>query len=249
MLSFCPANDTLSKVWHHDGFSRCFIELLSPSILLLVIIVSFTIQLRRYLKCKKHRKYRKLQLQNGSQEFEVLPPYCKKQLFKGFAFSEMPRPFSYVVQWLLHAVLMVLPAADLISRIILCPACLHGSILYQDVMLVIIWGMALRNLQRERKIFYRAHVKSHSLLFISFWSLSLAVDIFALISWNSSLWWFTSTESSMNLLETFVFGIRFSSNLILFGLGFAAPGLFKEQRNVVAEGGDKEKKGKGKVRA
>ena len=248
MLSFCPANDTLSKVWQKKGFSRCFIELFSPSVLMLLIIVSFFIQLRRYLKCKKQRKYRKLQVQNGIQEFEVLaPPHCKRQMFKGFAFSEMPRPFLYVVQWLLHAMLMILPAADLISRIVLCPSCLHGSILYQDVLLVLIWGLALRNLQRERKIFYRAHIKHHSLLFILFWSLSLAVDIFALISWDSPMWWFTSEDSEMKLLETFIFSIRFSANLILFGLGFIAPGLFKEKRKVVVEGEDKDKKKKEKV--
>ena len=247
MLSFCPANDTLSKVWERNGFSRCFIELFSPTILLLVIIISFFIQLHRYLKCKKARKYRKLQLQNGAQEFEILSPHCKKQMFKGFAFSEMPRPFLYVVQWLLHATLILLPAADLVSRVILCPTCLHGSILYQDVLLVFIWGLALRNLQRERKIFYRAHIKHHSMLFIMFWSLSLIVDILVLISWSSSLWWFKSKDGEMKLLETFIFSIRFSCNLILFVLGFMAPGLFKPEKKVLDEGEEEDKRKKQKV--
>ena len=243
MLSFCPANDTLSKVWQDNGFSRCFIELFSPTILLLVISVSFFIQLHRYLKCKKQRKYRKLQLQNGAQEFEILsPPQCKKQVFKGFAFSEMPRPFLFVIQWLLHAALILLPATDLVSRVILCPTCIHGSIVYQDVFLVLIWGLALRNLQRERKIFYRAHIKHHSLLFIVFWSLSLAVDVFALISWNSKLWWFKSQNSDMKLLETFTFSIRFSCNVILFGLGFLAPGLFKAPKSIIADEDEKDRR-------
>ena len=247
MLSFCPTNDTLSKVWHDNGFSRCFIELLSPSFLLLLILVSYTIQLNRYLKCKKQRKYRKLQLQNGAQEFEILPhPHCKKQMFKGFAFSEMPRPFLYVVQWLLHATLMLLPAADLVSRVILCPTCVHGSVLYQDVLLVFIWGLALRNLQRERKIFYRAQIMHHSILFIMFWSVSLGVDILTLVSWNSSLWWFESKKDDMKLLETFIFSMRFSCNVILFLLGFIAPGLFKRKKVFIAEAeeGDKRKKEK-----
>lgn len=247
MLAFCPANDTLSKVWQDGGFSRCFIELFSPSILMLLIIVSFSIQLHRHLKCKRQRKYRRLKIQNGAQEFEVLSPHCKKQLFKGFAFTELPRPFLYVVQWLLHAILMILPAADLISRIVLCPTCLHGSILYQDILLIFIWGLALRNLQRERKMFYRAHIKHHSILFIIFWSLSLAVDILALVSWESSLWWFTSQKTQMKLLETFVFSIRFSSNLLLFVLGIAAPGLFKVPKKVVIEGEEKDKKKSKKV--
>ena len=244
MLSFCPNNDTLRKVFKDGGFSRCFVELFTPSVLMILIIVSFIIQLRRYWKCKKMKKYRKLHVQNGGRggiEIDQLSPHCKKH-FKGFAFSELPRPFWYVVQWLLHACLIILPAADLLSRLILCPSCLHGSVLYQDVMLIFIWGFALRNLQRQRKMFYRAHVKSHSLLFLLFWSLSLLVDIFALVSWNSHVWWFSGPKTEVKRMELFVFSIRFSSNLILFVLGFLAPGLYKEKRKVLAEGEESEKK-------
>eukprot|EP00795_Rhopilema_esculentum_P006771 gene6771-12337_t len=244
MLSFCPNNDTLRKVFKDGGFSRCFVELFTPSLLMILIIVSFIIQLRRYWKCKKMKKYRKLHVQNGGRggiEIDQLSPHCKKH-FKGFAFSDLPRPFLYVVQWLLHACLIILPAADLMSRLILCPSCLHGSVLYQDVMLILIWGFALRNLQRERKMFYRAHIKSHSLLFLLFWSLSLLVDIFALVSWDSHVWWFSGPKTEVKRMELFVFSIRFSSNLILFVLGFLAPGLYKEKKKVVAEGEESEKK-------
>lgn len=186
-------------------------------------------------------------MQNGAQEFDVLSePHCKKQMFKGFAFSEMPRPFLYVVQWLLHATLMLLPAADLVSRVILCPTCVHGSILYEDVLLVFIWGLALRNLQRERKIFYRAQIRHHSVLFIMFWSMSLGVDVLTLVSWNSSLWWFESKKDDMKLLETFIFSMRFSCNMILFLLGFIAPGLFKRKKVIITEEEEHDKRKKEK---
>ncbi len=251
MLSFCPANDTLLKIWKQKGFSRCFVETLTPSILFLLILISFVLQLRRYLKCKKIKRYRQLQLQNGNTadvvEFDNFEaPNCRKCYFKGFAFTALPRPFLYVCQWLLHAVLMLLPIADLLNRLILCPSCLHGSILYQDIMLTVIWGLALRHLEKERKIFYRAHIKRHSILFILFWSLSLLVDVFALISWNSNLWWFVDHGTELKLMELFVFCIRFASNMLLFGLGFLAPGLYKEP-NVVVEGEEQKKKKSGKV--
>lgn len=226
-------------------------ELFTPSALLLLILISFFIQLRRYLKCKKRRKYRKLQIQNGVKEggveFDTLSPHCKKHYFKGFAFNEMPTPFLYAVQWLLHAMLIILPCADLLSRLVLCPSCLNGSILYQDAMLVVIWAFALRNLQRERKLFYRAHIKQHSVLFILFWSLSLLVDIFALVSWNSDVWWFVNYSNDVKLMELFIFSIRFSANLILFVFGFVAPGLYKEQKRISPEEAELKKKKKGKV--
>ena len=114
-------------------------------------------------------------------------------------------------------------------------------------MLVFIWGFALRNLQRERKLFYRAHIKHHSLLFILFWSLSLLVDIFALVSWNSDVWWFVNYSNDVKLMELFIFSIRFSANVILFVLGFVAPGLFKEQKRIGPEEDEAKKKKKGKV--
>ncbi len=120
----------------------------------------------------------------------------------------MPTPFLYACQWLLHALLIVLPAVDLVTRLILCPSCLHGSILYQDILLVIIWGLALRHLQRERKLFYRCHFKRHSVLLILFWSLSLIVDVMGLVSWNSDLWWFIDHSSEVKLMELFIFSIR-----------------------------------------
>eukprot|EP00794_Sanderia_malayensis_P015285 gene15285-16862_t len=244
MLPFCPVNDTLVNIWKNSGFSRCFIETLSPSILLLLIAIISILQLRRYLKCKKAKRYRCLQVQNGkgdAVEFENISPHCKKSYFKGFAFTELPRPFLYVCQWLLHGILLLLPMVDLLTRLIICPSCLHGSVLYQDIILIVIWGMALQNLQRERKIFYRAHIKHHSFLFIVFWTLSLLVDIFALVSWNNKLWWFVDHGTSLKLMELFMFSIRFASNVLLFPLGFYAPGLYKERR-VPVEGEEQQGK-------
>ena len=250
MLSFCPANDTFIQVWANKGFSRCFVEAVSPTVLFVLIFISFIIQLRRYLKCKKARRYRQLQVQNGKiegVEFDTLSPSLRKCYFKGFAFTELPRPFLYVCQWLIHGVLMILPIVDLLNRLISCPRCLHGSILYQDIMSVLIWGFAIRHLQKERKIFYRAHIKHHSVLFMLFWSLSLLVDVFALVSWNSKIWWFVDHGSELRLMELFIFSIRFSSNILLFVLGFVAPGLYKKPTVVVESGDDKKSKKNGKV--
>ena len=250
-ISYCPSNDSVfNNIWTEHGVSRCFMETFAPlPILILVSILGF-IQLRRYLKCKalkKSKAYKRLgsiQLGDGV-EFDMMSSGCQKCKFEGFAFSSIPKPFFYVCQWVLHLIQLLLPIVDLIGRISICLTCFHGSVILQNLAYMVAWSIALRSLERERKVSYRACIKTHSWLFIAFWGLALAIECIAFVSWNSHQWWFVARDSQVKQLELWVFCIRFSASLLIFLLGFKAPGLYKEKK-ILIEGTEDQETGRGR---
>ncbi|KAI0233623.1 ATP-binding cassette sub-family B member 6, mitochondrial [Lamellibrachia satsuma] len=197
MAPYCGGNLSLSDAWVDQGLSPCFIETLTASVLFGVMVVFGGIEYVIY------RRY-------STQ----LDPILR------------PSSFLYIVQ----LALTIAMAMEAVLRVVLQLTTIAPQEVFPYQILVacfmaIAWLMtaAIISLERRRML-PSIPTRGHGLVLLLFVTIAFATENIAFLSWYSSFWWWTNrTYSNKIRLGLWVF--RYVSTLLLFALGFLAPGL------------------------
>ncbi|KAK2158020.1 hypothetical protein NP493_1828g00001 [Ridgeia piscesae] len=197
MAPYCGPNLTLSEAWVHQGLSPCFINTVSSSVLFGIMVVFGGIE------CIIYRRY--------STQFDPV------QRPKSFLYTlQMSLTIAMAMEAVLHVVLQVTVIEP------------HKAYPYQILVaafMAVAWPMAaiVTSLERRRML-PSIPTRGHGLVLLLFVTIAFAAENIAFLSWYSSLWWWTKrTYSNKVRLGLWVF--RYVSTLLLFGLGFLAPGI------------------------
>lgn len=161
-MKFCGPNGTLGTPWTRNGFSRCFIETVSHSIIFGVMVIFGSIQIAMY------RRY--------STPLE-------RNLF--------PKSIFYKIQ-VLAIVLMSLqgPTRLLLQLYLIEPKQIFVYQILVAVFSMVMWPLALGILCLERKrLLPSIPARGHGAIILLFWTLAFAAENMALISWFSPFWW------------------------------------------------------------
>lgn len=254
VIEFC-VNTTILPIWNH-GLSQCFYQTVQPIVVFLLAIISFLYHTYLKWKCKQRQTPRKpksrvnpsdfqrIGLIQHADDIETVPVVeieddakeepSKQKCFKDFPFPKLPIPFLYVVQLLLHSLLLILPVLHIILKIILAKDRLAGVQIMSSVLNFCAWLVGFHTLKQERKIFFVAKLKRHSIGMLLFWTVAHVLEALVFTSWNNKNSFLRNHEEGVQLMEVIMFAFRFAATFFIFILGLHAPGLYKTKYATVS---------------
>ncbi|KAG5446692.1 ATP-binding cassette sub- B member 6, mitochondrial [Clonorchis sinensis] len=162
MVQFCPSNQSLLKPWVNDGLTRCFIDTLHDSILILALI-AFLLQIF-YIKRYGHRI-----TQSRSPWFYLL-------IVMGVLI-----PVMAVVQSVLFAFFNVPEKNTAVY--------FHGFLILNLVVRPAVWLVSLAVLYMDCVYFLACPRTKHSYSLLFLWMSSLLLLLLPIVSVRSTDWW------------------------------------------------------------
>lgn len=194
-MEFCPPNITLTDVWLNDGWSHCFLDTVSASIVASFLLVFGTIQLVVYKKYAiandDVRPSRGFQLQIVLHVFVPILALTRLML-QATAYNAAHTIYGYMVVE-------------------------FGGTLVAYLMIVAL-------LAKERYYLLPSTPShGHGLVLLVAWTLQFIVENLALMNMRSLEW--EDLASRRNAIELVLFGCRYVACLFVFGLGLKAPGI------------------------
>ncbi len=204
MLPYCEPGDGESIVWRHNGFSRCLLTTfgsLFTSGIVIIVGVALIV-----LKCTPEGS--KQSQRNSQHGFRKLL-FLSKSTAIVLALEVMLcvlMSITFIFEAFIHG---LLPGANIYGyTVVACPTS------------AIAWLFCLFLVQRERyNILYGLH---HSIPVILFWLASLLWLAIAVVSFNSSEWWWHLT-SRIDIVDLVVFCVRVCVILVLLLVGVVRP--------------------------
>ena len=164
-VSYCGAGLRLSDVWLHAGFSPCFIDTVTSSVLFALAVVGGGAQLLIYRRCSTRLERH---LRRPSRLYVLQVALC--------------------VALFIEAVVRVV-----IDRTVLAP---HAALPYQILRAcsgAVVWPMVATLVVVERaRVLPSVPTRRHGPLLLLLVTAAFVTENLAFISWNSSLWWWTS---------------------------------------------------------
>jgi ATP-binding cassette subfamily B (MDR/TAP) protein 6 len=205
---FCFSNETSSSggmlVWIESGFTFCFYDTLTTSILFGFI---FLFGLVQYIFYKRFG-------------FKIEREYIDAS----FLYS-----FQVVLTILLACEPTLLYATESTA---LGQAKLPGYAIYRCILRTFTWLFSLMILRIERtKTMPTAQTRGHGLIILTFWCLAVLVEIFTLISYRSPYWFFqsiihrNSPIDEIDLVRFSYWIFRLIATIFIFSIGLRAPGV------------------------
>ncbi|UJR30014.1 hypothetical protein I4U23_017559 [Adineta vaga] len=205
---FCSANETTDGggmiVWIDKGFTICFFDTLTTSILFGFIFIFGLIQ---YIFYKRFG-------------FKIEREYIDASVL-------------YAIQVVLTVLLACEPILLYATETTaLGKNKLPSYTIFRCVLRTFVWLFSLIILRIERtKTMPTAQTRGHGLIILTFWCLAVLNELFALISYRSPLWYFqpiVQQESSIEEIHLVRFGywiFRLLATIAVFCIGIRAPGV------------------------
>ncbi|CAF0760216.1 unnamed protein product [Adineta steineri] len=205
---FCSLNETTSGggmvVWTDKGFTLCFFDTFTTSILFGFILIFGLIQFIFY---------------------------------KRYGFKIEKEYIDASVLYSLQVILTVLLACEPIllyatETTAFGKTKLPGYTIFRFILRTIAWLFSLIILRIERtKTMPTAQTRGHGLTILSFWCIAVLIELFALISYSSPLWFFQPIirhDSPIEEIHLVRFGywiFRLLATISVFCIGIRAPGV------------------------
>ncbi|CAH1788119.1 unnamed protein product [Owenia fusiformis] len=196
-MEFCGQNISLSDVWIHKGFSHCFLETVTSSILFGWMFIGGTLQLGIY------RKF---------STFTDCNTWPKSSLFKLQLFLTIMMSLISIVHIILEAT--VLGNKQIVVYMIIRTTFYSLMWLYSIPVILV---------ERRRQL-PSVPATSHGVVLLFFWSFAFMNENIAYVSWFSPSW-FWSLKSSDDQIEFGLWVTRYLFTFLLFLLGLKAPGV------------------------
>ncbi|XP_033111123.1 ATP-binding cassette sub-family B member 6, mitochondrial-like [Anneissia japonica] len=199
MLSYCAGNTSLLPPWTQNGISVCFLETVTSSVLLSIMILGGGAQLLVYWMWA-------IRLE------EKFQPQAK-----GFQI-QVTLSLLIIVQYIIRIALEAHSAGHL-----------HGYNELSTIFYILTWMICLSLLWTERsKTLMSYRGRGHGLVLLVFWTFALVNENLAFISWNSPQWWW-SLGTKDQKVSFGLWLCRYVLIFILFVIGFRAPALPKKE--------------------
>ncbi|CAF1346686.1 unnamed protein product [Rotaria sordida] len=205
---FCSLNETTSNggmiVWIQNGFTLCFYDTLTTSILFGFIFILGLIQFIVY------KRY----------GFKIEHEYIDASVL-------------YVIQVILTVLLACEPILLYATETTaLGKTKLPGYTIFRCVLRTIAWLLSLLILRVERtKRMPTAQTRGHGLIILTFWCIALLIELFALISYRSPLWFFQPIIrhyppiEGIHIIHFSYWIFRLIATMLIFCIGLRAPGV------------------------
>jgi len=246
IIEFC-FNSTFTPIWNH-GISACFYKTVQPIVVFVLAIIVLIYHEYNKWKCSKSRRKKPTDSQQqgliqNAEDIEAIPvvnigqseDVPNRKCFKDFPFPELPMPFLYVVQLLLHVLLFLMPVVHIILKLIICKECLDGAHILTAVLNFLAWIITLRSLKHERKYFFFIKEKRHSIAILVFWTIALLFEAVVFFSWDNPKSFLHKYEDNAKLLDLVMFSLKFALHSLTFVIGLRGPGLYKAKYDQVYE--------------
>ncbi len=167
MLSFCGNSSSLLEPWTDKGFSHCFLETTTSSILAGFIIIFGGIQMGIYKKYST----------SLDQRFQPQSCLYKMQIVLSICMS------------LLSILRLILEATVIGDKQV------YIYQIMSAVFYTVMWPVSVMVMVQERKrMLPSIPTRGHGLVLLLFWSLAFIIENIAFISWYSPEWWWHERE-------------------------------------------------------
>lgn len=203
-MEFCPPNITIGQVWLEQGWSPCFLDTVSISVIAAFLLVFGTAQLCMY------RRY-------GTRNDAVAPSrhYGAQLLLHGLL------PCVELIRFALLTT-TAYDGADGQHAPIAGYQILHAG------LTLCVYGALAGLLSAERnRLLPATPSQGHGLVLLFSWTLLFVVDNLELINMRSGAW--TDVAAVRTRVELGLFGVRYVMGLYLFVVGLKAPGIARVQ--------------------
>nr|XP_039256085.1 ATP-binding cassette sub-family B member 6, mitochondrial-like [Styela clava] len=196
MLTYCGNRSDLSSIWIENGFSPCFYQTVSASLMVFMAILPLSFQIHKMRR-------------------QAVPVESKY----------LVNSFFYMLQWFVLLLLLVeTPVRFALDWTKVYNEVDGVSIYYFLARLVLIFmTIALFRLERTTLLMH-LKLKRHSLALILSWAVLLLIETIVVVSWNSQLWWFRN-EHSGDKIANGLWITRLVCVSLLFLISLCAPGV------------------------
>ncbi|XP_071966249.1 ATP-binding cassette sub-family B member 6-like [Antedon mediterranea] len=203
MLSYCAYNSSVLPAWTQNGFSICFLDTVTSSILLAGMVVGGGAQLLVYWMWA-------IRLE---QQFQ-------------------PQPKGFRIQIILSS-LIIIQYIMRIGFATHYAGHLHGYNELSTIFYILSWMISLALLWTERsKTLMSYSGRGHGIVLLIFWTCALVNETLAFVSWHSPQWWWKlSNKDQKTAFGLWV--CRYVLIFLLFVIGFRAPALPRRNYNLM----------------